>query len=237
MKKAILVTILLIIVIVAVAGGVMWLKQRGAHVDAAVPAMPTDASKPPSATRGQDAPAPNVTHRYPRIVGGNFDHEDQTSLDETVAMREFKIPLESGEVFYVTAAYRSYLGSRTDFSDKITALADLDAAFSEAYSMPLPSPQPGVTLRLHVGDFAQDYCGEVDLVYTMQTESVMALLMGDQKTQTAMLADAPCVMERDDTENFCEQRTQCLNSYLAKKLKDEPLDSPVLRAFSELRLQ
>jgi len=240
MKKLLLAAAVAAIVIACAAGAYAWYQSRGSslfanlgHSDANTETAP-DA--PPAAVAQEPAEPPHTVHRYPHLVDNDAPYDDNESIDGSVPLRSFHVKLaDVNEPFTIEATYRSYL--RDYAADEVTVMADLDAGFTEAYSIELPAPRPGVQLRMHVGDFAQDYCGDVEVVYTMKTDSVIALLQGDTKAQTELLADAPCEMERNDDEDFCEKRLQCLHAYLGKKLEATPFDSPVLRGFAALRMQ
>jgi hypothetical protein len=240
MKKLLLAAAVAAIVIACAAGAYAWYQSRGSSLfaDLGHTAAKTEAAPqapPPAAAQAPEEPARPV-HRYPHLVDNNAPYEDDESIDGSVPLRSFRLKLgDEGEPSTVQAAYRSYL--RDYAADEVTVMADQDAAFSEAYSVELPAPRPGVQLRMHVGDFAQDYCGEVEVVYTMKTDAVIALLQGDTEAQTELLADAPCEMERNDDEDFCEKRLQCLHAYLGKKLDGAHFDSPVLQGFAALRMQ
>lgn len=239
MKKILLAAAIAVIVIACAAGAYAWFQWRGSALFAELGRTESKTESTPAEPRADVQDASKLArpaHRYPHLVDNNAPYEDGESIDDGVPLRTFHVILDEGsEPYPITVIYRSYL--RDYAADAVTVLADLDAGFTEAYAADLPAPRPGVQLRMHVGDFAQDYCGEVELVYTMQTDSVMALLQGDSKAQADLLADAPCEMERNDDVDFCEKRAQCLNAYLTKKLKDAPFDSPVLRGFGALRIQ
>jgi len=238
MKKLLLAAAVAVIVIACAAGAYAWYQSRGSALFAEL------GHTEPKADAAQDAPRPEpqstealrFVHRYPHLVDNDAPYDDNESIDGSVPLRSFHLKLDdTGEPYTIQTTYRSYL--RDYAADEVTVMADQDAGFTEAYSVELPAPRPGVLLRMHVGDFAQDYCGEVEIVYTMKTDSVIALLQGDAKAQAELLADAPCEMERNDDEAFCEKRLQCLHAYLGKKLDATPFDSPVLKGFAALRIQ
>ncbi len=237
MKKLVLVLVVVAILVACGAGAFAWYQWRGSAIVAA-PEAPV-VKEAPAAPEGLPpqpaAPEAKPTHRLPHLVDQNPPYADGGATgDEPV--REFTLPLgPGGEVYTVPAMYRSYLSNYA--ADPITVLGGLDAAFTEAYSAELPAPRDGVRVHLHVGDFAQDYCGEVTLAYTLQTDATIAMLIGDKKAERELLADAPCEMKRTEEEGFCEQRTQCLNQFLSQKLKNASFDSPVLQAFEALQLQ
>ncbi|MFO1253166.1 MAG: hypothetical protein U1E77_19000 [Inhella sp.] len=144
--------------------------------------------------------------------------------------RTFLIPWSAGETLRLRTANLedpSWQSSSVDEARLITRLADLGAAFSAAVSVTLPSGGPWEQVRLHIGGFAQDYCGsEVSAVYSLRRGRVFAIVhvnpaeLGLGASHCPLTYTDPPQAELIDPNvdhlgNFCEARSKCLTNYYA----------------------
>ena len=183
--------------------------------------------------------------RYPNIVGATYKHEDYTDLDEEVGMRKFTIPNGTVGTIYLHSVYQSYFSSDLSAELKITRLADSDAAFSDIFQLVLDSTKHWKSIVVHVGEFAQDYCGEnIEIIYTLNSVEVSALFF-DNSNRDAILKDSQCPLMPQNLPSerwmelsaFCKERASCLRNYFENPSNRNKLQSEFIKLVSDLQIE
>jgi hypothetical protein len=118
---------------------------------------------------------------------------------------------------------------------KITSLADLNAAFTEIYRIDAGTTAEGASLRLHVGEFAQDLCGPLTAVYTVESKEVTSLV-GSADVSDELFGDSGCTIGPPSGDETCESRAGCVRKHLQQMPVDGLLDSPQLKRLKTLKI-
>ncbi|MDP5240073.1 hypothetical protein Q9Q94_11055 [Uliginosibacterium sp. 31-16] len=198
-----------------------------------------------------DAAVAEPVRHYPGLVGASHPQSDGSSIDDTVSFREFKIPISPGESTALTAAYLNELDGRPDADSRITVLADLNAAFSSAFTLKLAPGKHWHAVSVHVGDFAQDYCGEISVVHHFETPTLAATHIDNSALAYELLSDANCPVKSDfgltdDTPikpgtdpfgDFCKARDKCLKAYFSDPAHIDRLRNSIPQALLDLHLE
>jgi len=176
------------------------------------------------------ADAPNFVERpdwtpadYPRLRNSSYSFTDSSTVYGELPLRTFDVPLGDKSI-KVTATYRRFLED-PDLSLRITHAANHGAGFSEAFRKDIVLPDSDAVVALHVGDFAQDYCGELDVIYTLERDGVFAVT-GTVAQSMPLLDGMACERSRkqDSPYDFCERRINCVGAFLRAKPDDEILE-------------
>ena len=132
--------------------------------------------------------------------------------------------------------------------------ADQNAGFSEIFQLDLGSFKHWKSIKVHVGEFAQDYCGEnIDIVYTLDSNTVTALFF-DNSNRDLILSKAHCPhfpdYLNDGTEtppagidiseafsHFCSERSSCIQEYFKKQANRKKLQSSFINVARELKIE
>lgn len=194
----------------------------------------------------------SAPRRYPAIVGVTYKFKDRTSIDDRVAMRDFTIPNGQADLFYLSTAYQSYFSAKEDSNDKISVLADLDSRFTEIFQQDLGSSVRWQSIAVHVGEFAQDECGDdIDIIYTLENRTITAAFF-DNSALELILNDSQCPRKpehlKDGAENdawnkkrafghFCEERASCLQKYFVNPDNQKKLQSEFINLVRELQIE
>lgn len=209
----------------------------GVYVWQAMPDVPPEAGTAVEVATVEAAqekaarPAPN----FPVAVDGRVRFEDFpfAGLDERSSYRQFEIPLASASSRYLSATYLDepdWVGDRNRDEALIFRLYDANAAFSSSIAIDFPARGAWSRIRLHLGDFAQDYCGDVVGVLSFRSARLFAISnIGNAELhleasqcplqQEAFLADKARYGKReepDDFSAFCAVRRECLQAYYAQ---------------------
>lgn len=192
-------------------------------------------------------------YKYPKIVGDIFNFSDQTSIDDSIGIRKFEIPYGLTGPIELAAAYQSYFPDQND-RNKIEGLANQDAGFSEMFQLELGSFKQWKSIKVHVGEFAQDYCGEnIDIVYTLDSKTVTVMFF-DNSNRDLILSKAHCPhfpgYLNDGTEtppvgidiskafsHFCSERSSCIQEFFKKQANRKKLQSSFINVARELKIE
>jgi hypothetical protein len=237
MKNTKSISISILLALAAVLGTVYFLRDPGAghpvRSAASVPAISTAAT--PADT--DEAVAPPVPLRYPTVVGRDLHYSDNSSLDESVPFRVFSLPISPATEIPVTSAYQAYFDAGHDLQYRIELLADLNSGFTEYFAMDFPATGSGAVLRLHVGDFAQDNCGPVVAVYSLQTPKTISMTVGDAEILQQLFQGAHCTLDIPTGPETCATRSKCLTDFLRSNPPDVGIRSPTLTHLLPLEIQ
>lgn len=221
---------LALLLVLAFFGRRLWLSP-GAEVPATMPASESEERQ--------------VVRRSPIFPVADdariaFEDFPFAGVDERSSYRQFTIRLPSGKPQFLAATYLDepdWIGDRRDDAALITRLADQDAAFTSNVQIDLPPLGNWSQIRVHVGDFAQDYCGGTSVVIGFRNQHIFAMteipaseidLAASQcpLRQEAFLADKARYGKReepDDFSAFCAVRRECLQAYYGKPENRAPL--------------
>lgn len=253
MDKKILAVITLIVIASGGAGYAMFgaklVGPWGKLVEHAKSQVPLETPGVRSEPTEVNAPTPVKTLRYPSLTNASFEHEDYTVLDETVAIRKYVIPTGQGTSIDLITAYQSSFASNENPSRKITWIADTDAAFSSSYQQSFGSVGKWDRVTVDVGDFAQDYCGDVKIVYTFEHKEVIAIRVGNSHSEDSVLKDSACSLQFDSENStstetdgsrfgqFCQSRARCLKDYFSLPDNAHKLNAPFLPIVRDLEFK
>ncbi|MBH9578864.1 hypothetical protein [Inhella proteolytica] len=160
----------------------------------------------------------------------HYEDEACGGIGGDLNARTFLIPGPGGETLWLRTANLddpNWQSNSLDEPRLISRLADLNAAFSAAVSVSLPGGGPWEQVRLHIGGFAQDYCGsEISAVYSLRRGRVFATVhvnpaeLGLEASQCPLTYTDPPQAELADPNvdhlgNFCQARSKCLTNYYA----------------------
>ncbi|WP_374600415.1 hypothetical protein [Niveibacterium sp.] len=248
-QRALLWGCLFVVLAAALAVAMAWFQPRSekaGSTDVAVAAPSHDVEAPPEPRRNPVFPSAD-DERIP------FEDSPFAGADERSSYREFKVELPSGESQFLAATYLDepdWVDDRHDDRVLITRLADLDAAFTESVSIDLPPTGKWSQVRLHVGDFAQDYCGDTAVVISFRSQRIFATthvpasdvdLSASQcplrlETYVADKARYGKQEEADDFSAFCAVRRACLKAHYEQAENRAALVPKWLQAVSEVGL-
>lgn len=199
--------------------------------EAVAPAVEA-AAFPPEA---EMAPESRRSPVFPVVDDAHIAFEDFpfAGVDERSSYRQFTIPLSAGKRQFLAATYLDepdWISDRNDDAALIFRLADLNAGFSEHVVVDLPPRGDWSRIRLHIGDFAQDYCGEMAMVVSFRNARIFATT--DLPSAELDFAASQCPLrpeafladkarygkrdEPDDFSAFCAVRRECLQAHYAK---------------------
>lgn len=217
-----------------------------------------EAGAPVSMTKQDETPQipERPTPIFPQAVDSSIKFEDCSNdcLYEGNAHRTFEIPLPGGEKNYLSAIYLDEPNWKNDANDDqtlITRISDVDAAFSHTVSLDMPTFGQWKQIRVHIGDFAQDYCGDVSAVYSFRNEKIFAV--AHIGVEDIGLAASQCPLKPEDYvaniskyektdapdgfSAFCAVRKNCLKSYYEKPENREHLSRVWLKAVASVELR
>jgi hypothetical protein len=158
---------------------------------------------------------------------------------------------QQDESIEFVATYRSYFDNTSYKSDDVTDLLDTGAGFTQYVKLPMNAGPNWTSITAHVGDFAQDYCGQPTIVYLLQNATVQAgvetgewgnqflekevapeCALGDfdsWKEERAELAKGP-----DPFGAFCTIRRECYEQAFKKPERVKQLDLKLLDTLRSL---
>lgn len=219
------------------AGVLLWLWPG---VEMSAPEAPVTVP----ASMSEDGPVARRTPVFPVADEARLAFEDFpfAGVDERSSYRQFSIPLRSGKLKYLATTYLDepdWVDDRQDDEALITRLADQNAVFTSNALVDLPPQGNWSQIRLHIGDFAQDYCGELVAVVSFRNARIFATT--DVPSADLDLAASQCPLrpeafladkvrygkreEPDDFSAFCAVRRECLQAYFGKPESQVPLPS------------
>lgn len=196
--------------------------------------------------------APN----FPKAVDSSIKFEDcvESCLDGGNATRTFEIPLPKGETKYLSTVYLDEPDWKDVLNDEqalITSISNLDAAFTKAVTLDMPTQGHWTEIRVHVGDFAQDYCGDVSAIYSFRNKKIFAVT--HIRTDDIGLAASQCPLKPedyvaykskyektdapDDFSAFCTVRNNCLKAFYEKPENRERLRLEWLKSVANVELR
>ncbi len=200
-------------------------------------------------TEKQDSINNSPPPRYPSIVGATYKFDNYTDLGEEIAMRRFNIPNGSTDSMDLFTAYQSYFSNNNSHRDKIVTLADTNAAFSDIFQHEFGASAHWQSITAHVGEFSQDNCGDITIVYTLENSAVTAVFIDNLKVES-ILSDSQCplnpeqLLDKDKPVEtglifglFCQERARCLQNYFANPDNKKKLQSEWLNVVRDLRIE
>ena len=224
--------------------------------DRAVPETVAEAQAVEETTQKTEAPPEVRPPNFPHAVDGSIKFEDalHTGVDQGASFRTFEIPVAPGDTRYLTAIYLDepeWKDWRNDDAFMITRFADLNAAFSTDVAVDLPPVGGWERIRVQIGGFSQDYCGDVEAELSLRSSRIFAvanihdgeikfpaeqcpLRLEDYRANKTKFGTRS---EPDDFSAFCAVRRECLQAYYAKPENQEPLRLQWLEKVANLRLQ
>lgn len=183
-----------------------------------------------------------------------YEDAPYAGIDERNSFRVFKVRVDKETVVSVIAANLQDPLWREDANDEnrlITRLNDGNAAFGDLVEIDIPAPAHWKQAKIHIGEFSQDYCGDVTALYSFRTTSVFAIaripegdidfresqcpLSLEDYTSNKESYGVPAVSQ-GDFSNFCVIRAQCLKAYYAAPERREQLLMKWYEKVSELDL-
>lgn len=190
-------------------------------------------------------PAPNLPVAADAAI--RFEDSPYAGVDERSSARTFTVDTPAGAK-YLTATYLDepdWQDDRNDDAALITRLMDLNAAFSAAASSDLPVAGKWESVKVHVGDFAQDYCGEVSVVYGLRSQRIFAISAVGESEVDLSLSECPLSRvtyekqhpQRKEDEEFCTVRSTCLKRYFNHQENREKLLAPWLEKVANVELR
>lgn len=207
---------------------------------AAQPEMEIAASPDPAVVEDEDtARLPEGPHfDYPSVEATILRSEivaDMGGFDSP--MRKVTVLGDDGQEMEVTSAFHRHL-SKDQLEDdgrKITVFADLNAAFTEIFKVKVGTTDHGATIQLHVGEFAQDYCGPLTAVYTVTSDEVSSLIDLEDGGY-GLYGRSGCTIGAPAGGETCESRAHCVRSHLQGMSFDALLDASRLKQLKTLRI-
>ena len=217
---------LFVVLAAALAVAMAWFQPSGAEAES------TDVARAAPSRDVEATPEQRRNPVFPSADDGRIPFEDSpfAGADDRSSYREFKVDLPSGDSQFLAATYLDepdWADDRHDDRALIARLADLDAAFTETVSIDLPPTGKWSRVRLHVGDFAQDYCGETAVVISFRSQRIFATT--HVAASDIDLSPSQCPLrvesyvadkarygkqeETDDFSAFCTVRRACLKAY------------------------
>ncbi len=202
-------------------------------------------------TERQDSTNNSPPLRYPSVVGANYKFDNYTDLGEEIAMRRFSIPTGAVGSIELFTAYQSYFSNTNRHRDKIVTLADTNAAFSDIFQHEFGSSAHWQSITAHVGEFSQDNCGDITIVYTLENSAVTAVFIDNLKVES-ILSDSQCplnpeqLLDKDENKpdeiglifgRFCRERASCLQNYFVNPDNKKKLQSEWLNVVRDLRVE
>lgn len=249
-RKRLVVTLTILVLFVTIVGAGIWFAQPAQET-------PTQEVTRKQATNREEPmhserPAPN----FPVTTDGAIAFKDSpyAGIDERSSFyRTFEISHPLSGKHFLTATYLDepdWQADRHDDEALISRLADLDAAFSAAVSIDLPKSGTWEAIRLHIGDFAQDYCGPLSAVVSFRSPRVFAITLLDADEINFSASQCPLLLEdyvkdkakygkrkeADDFSAFCTVRSECLKAYYGRPENIEKLSPAWLGDMARIEL-
>lgn len=238
--------LLLVFTLVSV---LLW-RLPGAEEPAPEASVAAPSSEPEERSEGRRSPIFPVADDA-RIAFEDFPF---AGIDERSSYREFTLKQPSGKPRLLAATYLDepdWVVDRYDDAALIFRLADLNASFHEHVFVDLPPRGNWSKIRLHIGDFAQDYCGHIAVVISVRNQRIFAMteipsseidLTASQCPlhPEAFLADKARYGKReepDDFSAFCAVRRECLQAYYGKSENQAQLLPDWLPAVADVVLR
>lgn len=220
----------LALLLVFTLGGVLFWRIPGAEE----PAPEASSVAAPSAEREKQSEE-RRSPIFPVADDARIAFEDFlfAGVDERSSYREFALKLATGKTQLLAATYLDepdWIDDRNDDAALIFRLADLNASFRHNVVVDLPPRGNWSQNRLHIGDFAQDYCGDIAVVISLRNQRIFAMtkIPSSEIDLTAshcplrpegFLADKARYGKREEPDDFsayCAVRRECLQAYYGK---------------------
>lgn len=183
-----------------------------------------------------------------------YEDAPYAGIDERSSFRVFKVRVDKETVVSVVAANLHDPLWREDANDEnglIARLNDGNAAFVGSVEIDIPAPAHWKQAKIHIGEFSQDYCGDVTALYSFRTASVFAIaripdgdidfresqcpLSREDYTSNKESYGVPAV-SYGDFSDFCIIRAQCLKAYYTAPERREQVLMKWVEKVSELDL-
>lgn len=177
-------------------------------------------------------------HDYPTIDAKVYESAivaDRTGFDSP--RRTLTLLDTEAHVMRLTSAFRRNLPQAWDgdMERKITGFAERDAAFTEIYRIDAGQTADGAAIRVHVGEFAQDFCGPLTTVYTIESPEVTSFVDPTDVNQ-ALYGGSGCTIDIPSGAQTCESRANCIRKHLQQSKVDGLLDSPQIKRLRTLHI-
>lgn len=243
-------TLIIFVLFVTIVGAAIWFAQP--DQETATQEVPRKEATKLEELTHSERPAPN----FPVATDGAIAFKDSpyAGIDERSSYRTFEIPQPSSDKRFLTATYLDepeWQADRHDDEALIFRLADLNAAFSTAVSIDLPKSGAWESIRLHIGDFAQDYCGPLSTVVSFRSPRVFAITHLDADEINFSASQCPLQVEdyvkdkakygkrkeADDFGAFCTVRSDCLKAYYRRPENIEKLSPAWLGDMTRIELR
>lgn len=241
--------VLIVVVALALVGAAYWFGQ-------AAPETVAEARATEEIQEKEEAPPELPAPNFPVAVDGSVKFEDsiRAGIDERSSFRTFEIPVAAGDTRYLTAVYLDepeWQDDRDEDGRLITRLADLNAAFSTDVAVDLSKVGTWERIRVHVGGFSQDNCGDVEAMVSFRSGRIFGVAdIGDAEIN---FPASQCPLKLDDYRAnkakfgtrdgldeysaFCAVRRECLQAYYSQPENQEPLRPQWLEKVANVRLQ
>lgn len=203
------------------------------------PARLTETATPGSSEDREQAPFPEGPHfDYPTVEAEILQSSILTDFGGFDSpMRQVTVLDAAGQKMEVISTFHRNLPkeSASDMAWKITEFADLNAAFTETHRIDAGTTADGASVRLHVGDFAQDLCGPLTTVYTVESKEVTSYVDAADLNH-ALFDGSGCTIDTPTGGETCDDRARCMRKHLQELPLDGLLDTPKLRRLMTLRI-
>lgn len=244
MPKAVAAALMLVSLVLAAYMSSFGGRWKTQEIRSEVPVVRTGTASSAAEIDVKAAGEADPKQRRPTVVSGGEAVQDSISIDDQVGLRTFKIKLQyvgPGEDLehVVSAAYVDQL-PKTDMSWRITYVADQGAGYGDEFSQELPSGRDGLRLWFHVGNFAQDNCGDLTALFAAQTSTVFMVSFADQALTDQLLQGADCEQAPKSGPpaiDYCEKRSACVAKHLTGNLDPQLANQPAARALRQLVLE
>lgn len=216
---------LFVIGIAILVVGAVWLPRLWQGNDAAEALASADVSQDAREEAPADPAIPLPL--LPSADDSRVSFEDAADAIERGGLpyRTFEIAAPGDQKDYLMATYTDnpeWANAKEDDELLITWLMDLNAGFTASASYDLPPVGQWQRVRISIGDFAQDYCGDLSVVYSFRDARIFAA------------ASAPpfdfsvtgCPLSRSEFEQtwaehhagskppeFCQVRATCIKAF------------------------
>lgn len=228
-------------VVIAGAAASMFVLYRGGAVMPAVSSqgtpLATTVSRLPE-DKAQVAPAEGPHFDYPTVEAEALQSEilhDFGGFDSP--MRSVTVLDADGRKMEIVSAFnRNFTEEAAPSLEwKITQFADLNAAFTEIYRIEAGTTADGAAIHLHVGEFAQDGCGPLTTVYTVESKQITSFV-GHADVGYELYGTSGCTIGTPTGDDTCESRASCVQKHLQQLSTNGLLESAQLRRLRTLRV-
>ncbi len=235
--------------------GMAWLFGRQGEVGKPAPVtLPTlQPAELPPAIQGAN---PTLERSKPVFVECadpkiRFEDFPYSGADERSSYRQFTLPIkEHDPIVLIAANLDDELWHEDSKKDDalIFRLFDLDAAFIPIAAYEVPPAGDWQRVSAHIGGFAQDGCGGVDLIYSLRKQNIFAVFSASPKDVDFSRSGCPLEQKdfrsspgwhpdlKDETGEFCSYRAKCLQEYYAVEANRAVFTQTWLKQITEASL-